>query len=294
VVAMSNLGAVAFRGLVITILPLMLIAGLIGSLGDYLQAGPVFAMEKVKLDFAKLNPIEGLKRIFSMDNLFEIAKSIIKISLLIFITFLIAKIMLPELAQLPMGTLSDATSTYHKAMMWLLGITVLVFFFTSFTDLGYQHYSFTKKMMMSLRDIKQEMKEDEGDPYIKAKRKQLHQEWSQQNSMQAVKNANVLVVNPTHIAIAIEYGTENSPIPVVTAKGEDHLVPLMKEIAAEAGVPIMRNVPLARRLNELTEIDEFVPQETFEAVAEVLHWSQAVRDGLASLESGERELAVNA
>jgi type III secretion protein U len=171
---------------------------------------------------------------------------------------------------------------------------VLVFFFTSFTDLGYQHYSFTKKMMMSMRDIRQEMKEDEGDPYIKAKRKQLHQEWSQQNSMQAVKNANVLVVNPTHIAIAIEYGTENAPIPVVTAKGEDHLVPMMKEIAAEAGVPIMRNVPLARRLNELTEIDEFVPQETFEAVAEVLHWAQSVRDGLTNRDSGERELAVNA
>lgn len=293
-VAMSNLTVLAFRGLAIIVIPVLLVAGLVGSFGDYIQAGPVFALEKVKLDFAKLNPVDGLKRIFSMDNVFEITKSIIKISLLIFITYVISKIMLPELAQLPLGTLSDASTTYHKAMMWLLGITVLVFFFTSFTDLGYQHYSFTKKMMMSMRDIRQEMKEDEGDPYIKAKRKQLHQEWSQQNSMQAVKNANVLVVNPTHIAIAIEYGTENSPIPVVTAKGEDHLVPMMKEIAAEAGVPIMRNVPLARRLNELTEIDEFVPQETFEAVAEVLHWAQSVRDGLTSRDSGERELAVNA
>jgi type III secretion protein U len=294
VVAMSNLTVFAVRSLAIIVIPVLLVAGLVGSFGDYIQAGPVFAMEKVKLDFAKLNPVEGLKRIFSMDNLFEITKSMVKISLLIVITYVISKIMLPELARLPLGTLSDATSTYHKAMMWLLGITVLVFFFTSFTDLGYQHYSFTKKMMMSMRDIRQEMKEDEGDPYIKAKRKQLHQEWSQQNSMQAVKNANVLVVNPTHIAIAIEYGTENAPIPVVTAKGEDHLVPMMKEIAAEAGVPIMRNVPLARRLNELTEIDEFVPQETFEAVAEVLHWAQSVRDGLTNRDSGERELAVNA
>ena len=292
--AMSNIGILAFRGLAAATIPLLLAAGLLGSLGDFLQIGPVFALEKMKLDFSKLNPAAGLKRIFTMDNVFEIAKSTIKILVLIVVTYAVIKVMLPELARLPLGGLGDASSLYHKAMMWLLGITVLVFFFVSFADLGYQHHSFTKKMMMSRRDIKQEMKDDEGDPYIKAKRKQLHQEWSQQNSMQAVKNASVLVVNPTHIAIAIEYGTDAAPIPIVTAKGQDHLVPMMKQIALEAGVPIMRNVPLARRLNSLAEVDEFIPQETFEAVAEVLHWAQAVRDGLQMPESGERELAVMA
>lgn len=290
--AMTNIGVLAFRGLALVTIPILLAAGLIGSLGDFLQIGPVFALEKMKLDFSKLNPASGLKRIFTMDNLFEIAKSMLKILLLIAVTFLVVKVMLPELARLPLGGVGDATTMYHKAMMWLLGITVIVFFFVSFADLGYQHHSFTKKMMMSMRDIKQEMKDDEGDPYIKAKRKQLHQEWSQQNTTQAVKSASVLVVNPTHIAIAIEYGTEAAPIPIVTAKGQDHLVPMMKQIALEAGVPIMRNVPLARRLNALAEVDEFIPQETFEAVAEVLHWAQAVRDGQQSPESGERELAV--
>ena len=290
--AMMNMGVLAFRGLALVTIPVLLIAGLVGSLGDFLQIGPVFALEKMKLDFSKLNPASGLKRIFTMDNVFEIAKSMLKILLLIVVTFLVVKLMLPELARLPLGGVGDATSMYHKTMMWLLGITVVVFFFVSFADLGYQHHSFTKKMMMSMRDIRQEMKDDEGDPYIKAKRKQLHQEWSQQNTTQAVKNASVLVVNPTHIAVAIEYGTEAAPIPVVTAKGQDHLVPMMKQAAIEAGVPIMRNVPLARRLNALAEIDEFIPQETFEAVAEVLHWAQAVRDGQQSAESGERELAV--
>jgi type III secretion protein U len=291
-VAATAAGILAFRTLALIAIPLMLVAGLIGTLGDYLQIGPVFTFEKMKLDFSKMNPAQGLKKIFSMDNLFEIVKGMIKITILIFITYVIAKIMLPELARIPLGTIGDATSIYHRSMMWLLGITVLIFFFTSFGDLGYQHYSFTKKMMMSMRDIRQEFKEDEGDPYVKARRKQLHQEWAQQNSAQAVKNANVLVVNPTHIAIAIEYGTEEAPIPVVTAKGEDNIVPMMKELAAEAGVPIVRNVPLARRLNELAEIDEFIPQETFEAVAEVLHWAQAVRDGVISAETGEREFAV--
>jgi type III secretion protein U len=292
VVALTNMGVLAFRGIALVTIPILLVAGLVGSLGDFLQVGPVFALEKMKLDFTKLNPVSGLKRIFTMDNLFEIGKSMLKILLLIVVTYLVVKVMLPELARLPLGGIGDATTMYHKTMMWLLGITVLVFFFVSFADLGYQHHSFTKKMMMSMRDIRQEMKDDEGDPYIKAKRKQLHQEWSQQNTNQAVKNASVLVVNPTHIAIAIEYGTEAAPIPVVTAKGQDHLVPLMKQIAQEAGVPIMRNVPLARRLNALAELDEYIPQETFEAVAEVLHWAQAVRDGQQSRESGERELAV--
>jgi type III secretion protein U len=289
----TDMGEIALRTFAITVVPLLLVVGLLGSLGHFFQTGPIMTTEKMKFDLSKLNPMSGLKRIFSLDNLFEVSKSALKILILGVLTWAVAKEFLPYIIRLPLGNIDDTLTAYRKVMLWFLSMSVLIFFFISLGDAGYQKFSFLKKMRMSMRDIKQEYKEDEGDPYVKQRRKQLHQEWSQQNTMQSVKKSSVLVVNPTHIAIAIEYSPEIEPIPFVTAKGEDHMVPLMKEAAAEAGVPIIRHVPLARRLNALSEIDEYVPQETFEAVAEVIRWAEAVREGILAPESGLYERAVN-
>jgi type III secretion protein U len=290
---LAGLGEIALRTFAVTIVPILLTVGLIGSLGDFFQVGPIMTTEKMKFDLGKLNPVSGLKRVFSLDNLFEVAKSILKILVLGVITWAVAKEFLPYIIRLPLGNLNDTLVIYHRVILWFLSMSVLIFFFISMGDAGYQKFSFGKKMRMSMRDIRQEYKEDEGDPYVKQRRKQLHQEWSQQNTMQAVKKSSVLVVNPTHIAIAIEYSPEIEPIPLVSAKGEDYLVPLMKDAAIAAGVPIIRHVPLARRLNALAEIDEYVPQETFEAVAEVIRWAAAVREGILDGESGLYERAVN-
>jgi type III secretion protein U len=290
---LAQLGEIAVRTFAITIVPLLLVVGLLGSLGDFFQIGPIMTTEKMKFDLSKLNPMSGLKRVFSLDNLFEVAKNAFKILILAVLTWAVAKEFLPYIIRLPLGNVDDALQIYHKVMLWFLSMSVLIFFFISMGDAGYQKFSFIKKMKMSMRDIKQEYKEDEGDPYVKQRRKQLHQEWSQQNTMQSVKKSSVLVVNPTHIAIAIEYSPDIEPIPFVTAKGEDHMVPLMKDAATEAGVPIIRHVPLARRLNALAEIDEYVPQETFDAVAEVIRWADAVRQGILDPESGLYERAVN-
>jgi type III secretion protein U len=290
---LTELSIIALRTFAVTIIPLLLAVGLIGSLGDFFQIGPIMTTEKMKFDMGKLNPMSGLKRVFSMDNLFEVVKNAIKIIVLGVLTWLVAKEFLPTIIRLPLGTMGDTLEIYHRVMLWFLSLSVLIFFFISLGDAGYQKFSFIKKMRMSMRDIKQEYKEDEGDPYVKQRRKQLHQEWSQQNTMQAVKKSSVLVVNPTHIAIAIEYSPDVEPIPFIAAKGEDHMVPLMKDAAIAAGVPIIRHVPLARRLNALAEIDEYVPQETFDAVAEVIRWAQAVREGVLAPESGIYERAVN-
>jgi type III secretion protein U len=290
---LTELSIIALRTFAVTIIPLLLAVGLIGSLGDFFQIGPIMTTEKMKFDMGKLNPMSGLKRVFSMDNLFEVVKNAIKIIVLGVLTWLVAKEFLPTIIRLPLGTMGDTLEIYHRVMLWFLSLSVLIFFFISLGDAGYQKFSFIKKMRMSMRDIKQEYKEDEGDPYVKQRRKQLHQEWSQQNTMQAVKKSSVLVVNPTHIAIAIEYSPDIEPIPFIAAKGEDHMVPLMKDAAIAAGVPIIRHVPLARRLNALAEIDEYVPQETFDAVAEVIRWAQAVREGVLAPESGIYERAVN-
>ena len=131
---------------------------------------------------------------------------------------------------------------------------------------------------MSRRDIKQEVKENEGDPHIKHKRKQLHQEWSHQNMLNSVRGSNVVVTNPTHIAVALLY-EPGDDLPLVVAKGEDHIAEEIKRAAMEAGVPILENVPLARGLNARVEIDDYISDEFFEAVAQVLFWAEGVRLG---------------
>jgi type III secretion protein U len=155
--------------------------------------------------------------------------------------------------------------------------TIFVFFFVSAIDAGYQKYSYLKQLRMSRRDIKQEVKENEGDPYVKQRRRQLHQEWSQQNMLNAVRGSNVVVTNPTHIAVALQYEHGVTDLPVVVAKGEGATAEMIKKAAEEAGVPIMQNVELARGLNERTALDDYIDGEFFDAVAEVLRWAEGMR-----------------
>ncbi|HET9643648.1 MAG TPA: EscU/YscU/HrcU family type III secretion system export apparatus switch protein, partial [Burkholderiaceae bacterium] len=157
---------------------------------------------------------------------------------------------------------------------------VVLFALLSVLDAAYQRWNFMKKMRMSLRDIKQEHKEQEGDPYIKGQRRQLHEEWSQRNAANAARNANVLVVNPTHVAIAIDYDRELCPVPMVSAKGEDHVAQAMREAAQDAGVPVVRNIPLARDLLARAEVGELIPADLFDVIAEVVLWAREVRDEL--------------
>lgn len=260
---------------------LLVPAAAVGLLTDFLQAGPVLSFEKLKPKMEHLNPVEGVKRMFSMDNLVEVLKALVKTALLFFIGWMVVKPALPQIVGLARSpTLHPQTV---GALTWDLTVQVLawtlaIFALVALLDAVYQRWSFTKKMRMSLRDIKQETKESEGDPYIKQQRRQAHQEWSQRNAAQAARTANVLVVNPTHVAIAIDYDRETAPVPTIAAKGEDHVARAMREAAEEAGVPIVRNVPLARDLLARGEVGEIIPQDLFEIIAEVILWAREVRE----------------
>lgn len=267
-------------GLLLTALVLAPVAAA-GLLIDFLQAGPVLAFEKVKPKLENLDPVAGVKRMFSMDNLVELLKAVAKAALLLAIGWFVLRAALPQLvglarsAQTPPQVVGDiAWSLSSRLLLWTLG----VFAFVALLDVVYQRHAFEKKMRMSLRDIKQEYKESEGDPHVRQQRKQAHQEWSQSNQAQAARNANVLVVNPTHVAIAIDYDRDSAPVPTIAAKGEDHVARAMREAAEEAGVPIVRNVPLARDLLARAEVGEIVPGDLFEIIAEVILWAREVRE----------------
>ena len=260
---------------------LMLVpAACVGLLSDFLQAGPVLTFDKLKPTLENLNPVAGVKRMFSMDNLVEVLKAVVKAALLFLCGWLLVKASLPDLIALgrsprllPEAIGDLAWRLTFRLMAWSVALCALV----SILDAAWQRHSFTKKMRMSMRDIRQESKESEGDPHVKQQRRQVQQEWSQRSSEQAARKANVLVVNPTHVAIAIDYDRELEPVPTISAKGQDHEALAMREAAEGAGVPVVRNVALARDLLARAEVGEIVPSDLFDIIAEVILWADEVR-----------------
>lgn len=276
-VALVNLGFSALETLLWLMLPLLVMAVLLGLVVEFLQVGPILSLEKIKPKLDKLNPVEGIKKMFSMDNLVELVKSIVKSTALVVIGYIVLRGMLGELLRLPTSPPAAIGMALWQGLSRIAVWTIFVFFFVSAVDASYQKYSYLKNLRMSRRDIRQEVRDNEGDPQVKQRRRQLHQEWSQQNMLHAVRGANVVVTNPTHIAIALRYEHGVTDLPVVVAKGEGHTAEMIRQAAEEAGVPILQNIPLARGLHEKVALDEHIGNEFFEAVAEVLRWAEGVR-----------------
>ena len=265
----------------------------VGVLVEFLQAGPVLTMEKIKPKAEHLNPASGLKRMFSLDNLVELLKSILKTALVGTIAWLALKTLLPDLPLLANSRPETVGSALWHASWTLLAWATGSFLLVSALDLAWQRYTFTKKMRMSMRDIRQEMKDAEGDPHLKGQRKQLQQEWAQQSANKAAAGAHVLVVNPTHVAIAIDYHRDRCPVPTVTAKAQDDDALAMREAAQEAGVPVLRNIELARQLLADTETGDIVPAELFDIIATVVLWAQDVRHELELAKERANNAAPN-
>jgi type III secretion protein U len=275
--SLPRLAQLALETLLWICLPLMGMALALGVLIEFLQVGPVLSVKKVTPNMDKMNPVEGIKRMFSMDNLVELVKSVLKCIALIGIGYIVLRGMMEWLLKLPYAPPAAMAAAFWHGVKWIAVWTIAVFFFVSALDVWYQKFSYTKKLRMSRRDIRQELKENEGDPYVKQRRRQLHQEWSQQNMLNSVRKANVVVTNPTHIAVALQYEPGETELPVVVAKGEGAFAELIKRTAEEEGIPILQNVPLARGLNEQVELDDYISSEFFDAVAEVLHWAENMR-----------------
>ncbi|MGY6555239.1 MAG: type III secretion system export apparatus subunit SctU [Wenzhouxiangella sp.] len=268
----------AGRRFVLICMPLVLIAAAWLVLVEFLQVGPVLSWKPFKPQLSRMNPIEGIKRMFSQRNLVELTKSIFKTAGMVVIFFLVIRNFLPDYLLLPYAPASAALHGLWTGVFWIGVWTIFVFFFVSILDAHYQKHAYIKDMMMSKRDIKQEVKQNEGDPIMKGQRRQLHQEWAQQNKLAAVRKASAVVVNPTHIAVAILYDEHETELPIVCAKGEGHEAQLIREAAEEAGVPVMRNVELARNLFEEIPIDDYITADYFEAVAELLRWAESMRN----------------
>ena len=258
--------------------PLLLLVFVIGIAAHYFQFGLLFVLEPLKPKAENISPAKNVKNIFSMKNLMEFFKSIIKIAVLTIGLYVVIRVGLPDLLQAPRCGLECVVAVSTRLLAQILAVTAVAFTALAAADYLFETFQHIKQLKMTKDEVKREYKESEGDPIIKSKRKHLHQEIMMQDTTERVRKSSVLVTNPTRIAIAIYYDGEETPLPVIMAKGQDHVARRMIEVAREEGIPVMQNVPLARALNEDGDIDRYIPSELIEPVAEVLRWVQQVAE----------------
>ena len=272
--AVAGMGAVLFTitECVWILLPLAGFVIALGLLANYIQFGSVFSFDNLKPKIENIGFSKGLKRIFSAKQLVEILKSAIKIVFLSSLLYSVIVDAIPDYVNAAFCGLTCLKSVTAYYLLKVLIYTALGFLVIAVFDIAYQHHVHRKSLMMTKEEVKREYKESEGDPVIKRKRKKLAQEILLADGIERTKNATALVVNPTHFAVAIEYRPELMPLPMVVAKGSNLYAHELRAQAELAGVPIFRNVSLARSLYADTGIDEFVPDEWFGVIAEILAW----------------------
>jgi flagellar biosynthesis protein FlhB len=251
-------------------LPISLAGFFLGVLSSFAQVGSVFSMGPLTPDASRIDPIQGLKRMFAGRHLLDGLRITLKVVAVLLITYLLVKV---EIFESPRHTSIDTTailqafSASGKAIFLALFAVLGVF---GVIDFGLQRWEFSKQLRMTKQEAKQEHKEREGDPQIKARIRSVQREMARRRMMAAVKKADVVVTNPTHIAVALLYEKSKMAAPRVVAKGADFLAQKIKKIAADAGVPMVENVPLARTLYKSVKVGQFIPRALYQAVAEVL------------------------
>lgn len=251
-------------------LPILLICFLAALLVSYLQVGFVLSSEALTPKLERINPIEGAKRIFSKRALVELAKSLMKIGITGYIVYTVIKknlYILPRFIDMELTATMTTLGSIILEMALKIGI---VFIIIGVIDFIFQWYEHEKSLMMSKYDVKQEYKQTEGDPLIKSKQRQIQRQASMQRMMAEVPKADVIITNPTHFAVALQYKAESMEAPQVIAKGQDFIAFKIREIAEANHITIVQNPPLARTLFYTTNIGDLVPEDLYQAVAEVL------------------------
>lgn len=250
--------------------PIFAVAVLIGILANYMQIGFLITGEAFKVKFSKINPLEGAKRMFSLKALVDFAKTLLKLAIIGYMVYSSLwgeKEGLLNLAEMPLPDVLAYVGRLTVMMGIKIGIALVIL---SVFDYLYQKYEHEKNLKMSKQDIKDEYKKSEGDPLVKGKIKEKQRRMALARMMQDVPKADVVITNPTHFAVAIQYDNGKMDAPRVLAKGTDFVALKIKEIAKENGVITMENRPLARALYDQVEIGQAIPAELFQAVAEVL------------------------
>ena len=255
------------------------VAAVIGVAANVAQIGFLFTLEPLKPNMAKLNPVEGFKKIFCMKNFFEFFKNVVKVCFLGYLIYKIIWASIPEMLTLCYGTIDDIFPCLKLMLKRLAYYTAFGYIVIAVVDRLFQGRNYTKEMMMTKDEVKREYKETEGSQEIKQAQRQFRDELlNGPDPAPATKKANVVVTNPTHLAIGIRYDVEEAPLPRIVVAGAGRNAKIIRETALAEGIPIMENVPLAHALWEKGRVEEFIPEDLLEPVAEVLKWVKKLKD----------------
>ncbi len=267
---MQNLLTYVMTDVALVVLPIAVPIMLVGMLVVFLISGPVFTFETLKPKFEKISPLKGLGRLFSTRSLAEFVKSIVKLCVISTICWVVVIDLFPYALRSTRQEPGAIVNLLVNGSMKIAALVAFVFFFIALADVIYQRWEYAKSLKMSQKEIRDEHKESEGDPQLKAKIRQVQMEQARNRMMADVPKADVIITNPTHIAIALKYEQGAVGAPRLLAKGKGKVAEKIREIARENDIPIRENKPLARSLFKSVKIGEEIPEELFEAVAVIL------------------------
>ncbi|MDR2770848.1 MAG: flagellar biosynthesis protein FlhB [Clostridiales Family XIII bacterium] len=257
----------------VAVAPVLVVMFLIAVFANAAQTKFLLAWTLLKPKFNRMNPISGIKRLFfSLNSLVELAKSIVKIAVVFWLVYGTIRDLIFVAPDLLNTQLDEGLHFMRDEIMGMVFIVCLIFTVVAVLDFFYQRYDYEKKLRMSKQEVKDEYKQTEGDPMIKGKRREKQREISMSRMMQQIPQADVVVRNPTHFAVALKYDIDKDPAPVVLAKGQDYVALRMISIAEQHKVLMTENPSLARSLYGATEVGGYIPAAFFHAVAEVMAW----------------------
>jgi flagellar biosynthesis protein FlhB len=260
----------------VALIPLLGVLLALAVVVPYFQVGPLLAFGPLMPKFSKLNPVSGIKKaMFSMQAYIELLKAAVKVIVVAVIFWIGVKAEMRNVLMLSTQAPSVAGQETMAIAGKALTRTIMFFIAIGALDFLYQRWNYHKGLRMSKEEIKQEYKEQEGDPHHKSHRKQLHEELASESMVQHARKADAMVTNPTHLACALRYDPDSEDAPRLLAKGKGYLADRLREIAKEEDIPIVRDVSLAHALFAL-ETDAQIPEELFDAAAEVLKWVETV------------------
>ena len=264
-----------------TVMPVMFAILIVGMGINIFQVGLVVSTEKLEPKLENLNPINGFGRIFSKRSLVELCKSIFKIIVIGFFLYMYLKDEIPYLPQFIFFDLPQSLATAAEIIFTMAFQVIGVIMVMAIADYAYQTWQTTQDLMMSKQEVKDEYKQVEGDPQIKGKIKQKQRQMAMQRMMSEVPKADVIVTNPTHLAVALKY-SKGMIAPMVVAKGQDRVAERIKQIARENRVMIVENKPVARALYEAVDVGGVVPSELYQAVAEIIAYVYRIKHRTAA------------
>ena len=273
-----ELGMAAGSVFASAVLPVMLSLLVVGLAVNVAQVGPVLSTEPLSPRLSRINPVEGFKRIFSRRAAFEFVKSLLKVTLVAAVTYGAFRKAVQGVVALTgaeVGTLAGAVGRYALSMSWQAALALVA---VAGLDYLYQRYEYEQSLKMTRQELKEELREAEGDPHLRARIRRRQRELASMRMLQEVRRADVVITNPTHYAVALRYDPATMAAPVCCAKGKGHLALRIREIARQYGVTWVEDRFLARSLYQSVDVGEAVPEALYEAVAEVLAFVWRLRN----------------